>query len=165
MSFFISMINQRVSMEDNEDVLTNGVEVQEDASVDGGLPQEGEDEVVAPVVDESLSDDEVEQLVEEAERSELIASELEQQNQAVQNLVETNGALTDNEAAMVEAARRSAVVGLGLDPDEGEGEKIVDAPGLESMVLNPGTISLEATTNAIVKIRRLSRSIKAKYAK
>lgn len=83
----------------------------------------------------------------EVERAVSVHDELENQNDTVREIVEQEGELTPATAAVIEVARRTAAAGLGLDPED-EGEQLVDAAGLESMVTNKGVVALEEAEKA-----------------
>ena len=80
---------------------------------------------------------------EEIERAIIVHDEIENQNDTLEEIIKVNGEITPEVAAMVEVARRTAAVGLGLNPDE-EGKELVDSTGLESMVSGTAVLSMEA---------------------
>ena len=80
---------------------------------------------------------------EEIERAIAVHDEIENQNDTLEEIIKVNGEITPEVAAMVEVARRTAAVGLGLNPDE-EGKELVDSTGLESMVSGTAVLSMEA---------------------
>ena len=79
----------------------------------------------------------------EVERAIAVHDEIENQNDTLEEIIKVNGEITPEVAAMVEVARRTAAVGLGLNPDE-EGKELVDSTGLESMVSGTAVLSMEA---------------------
>lgn len=85
---------------------------------------------------------EAEAMGSEINRAISVHDELENQNDTLAEIIEEKGEVTPEVAAVVEVARRTAAAGLGLDPEE-EGQELVDAAGLESMVANKGMVSLE----------------------
>ena len=85
----------------------------------------------------------VETVGEEIERAIIVHDEIENQNDTLEEIIKVNGEITPEVAAMVEVARRTAAVGLGLNPDE-EGKELVDSTGLESMVSGTAVLSMEA---------------------
>ena len=80
---------------------------------------------------------------EEIERAIAVHDEIENQNDTLEEIIKVNGEITPEVAAMAEVARRTAAVGLGLNPDE-EGKELVDSTGLESMVSGTAVLSMEA---------------------
>ena len=104
---------------------------------------------------------EIESLDSQRERAERVVDELETQQEAVRAIVEQNGGLTENEAALIESQRRTAAVALDLNPDDPAAQAVVDQPGLESMV-NHGVLSLEANEKFTDKIKNtIARIVKA----
>ena len=53
---------------------------------------------------------------EEIERAIIVHDEIENQNDTLEEIIKVNGEITPEVAAMVEVARRTAAVGLGLNP-------------------------------------------------
>lgn len=83
--------------------------------------------------------------------------QLEQQNDAIREIVKDEGEFTAATAEGFRLARRAVVSNLGLDPDSGAGKAIVDVPGLESLVVNP---SLEAADKETVVNKRMIERLK-----
>lgn len=86
---------------------------------------------------------EAETITEEVERAIAVHDEIENQNETLTQIVEEKGEITPEVAAMTEVARRTAAAGLGLDPEQ-EGQELVNAEGLESMVAGNAVASMEA---------------------
>lgn len=103
--------------------------------------------------------DEIEQVEDQQERTEAAVDQLEQQNDSIKEIVEEEGGLSPAAAQGFEMARRAVVAGLGQDPEEDVGAGIVDQPGLESMVVNRGTVSLEANESMIAKLKAFIKSL------
>lgn len=118
--------------------------VEEVTEVDG-------DELIETVEETEAARQESEALGSEVERAIAVHDELENQNDTLEEIVEQQGEVTPEVAAVVEVARRTAAAGLGLDP-EAEGEELVDAAGLESMVADKNTISLEESKGVAKKL-------------
>nr|DAT18098.1 MAG TPA: hypothetical protein [Caudoviricetes sp.] len=90
---------------------------------------------------------EAEDIADQAGRAVDVVNELDVQNDAIKGVMETNGGTLPPEAAAgFQAARRMAAVAVGMNPDEGVGEELVDEAGLESMT--NGVMSLEANEKA-----------------
>ena len=85
---------------------------------------------------------EAETVGEEVERAIAVHDEIENQNETLAQIVEEKGEITPEVAAMAEVARRTAAASLGLNPEQ-EGQELVDAEGLESMVAGNAVASLE----------------------
>lgn len=100
------------------------------------------DEFLDTVEQASNARFEAETINEEVERAIAVHDEIENQNETLAQIVEENGEITPEVAAMTEAARRTAAASLGLDPDA-EGKELVDAEGLESMVAGKAIVALE----------------------
>ena len=100
------------------------------------------DEFLDTVEQASNARFEAETINEEVERAIAVHDEIENQNETLAQIVEENGEITPEVAAMTEVARRTAAASLGLDPDV-EGKELVDAEGLESMVAGNAVASLE----------------------
>ena len=116
--------------------------VEEITEVDG-------DELIETVEETEAARQESEALGSEVERAIAVHDELENQNDTLAEIVEEKGEVTPEVAAVVEVARRTAAAGLGLDP-EAEGEELVDAAGLESMVADKNMISLEESKDVAI---------------
>ena len=110
--------------------------VEEVTEVDG-------DELIETVEETEVARQESESLGAEVERAIAVHDEIENQNDTLEEIIKVNGEITPEVAAMVEVARRTAAVGLGLNPDE-EGKELVDSTGLESMVSGTAVLSMEA---------------------
>lgn len=115
------------------------------------------DELIETVEETEAARQESEALGSEVERAIAVHNELENQNDTLAEIVEKDGEVTPEIAAVVEVARRTAAAGLGLDP-EAEGEELVNAAGLESMVADKNMISLEESKGVA---RKLWEKIKA----
>lgn len=119
------------------------------------LEQEIVEEVMEPTGEEFAEVDaetettrqEAEAMGEELDRAVAVHKELENQNDTVREILEQDGEITPATAAVLEVARRTAAAGLGLDPDA-EGEPLVNAAGLESMVATKSTVALEEAEKA-----------------
>ena len=124
--------------------------VEEVTEVDG-------DELIETVEETEVARQESESLGAEVERAIAVHDEIENQNDTLEEIIEQQGEVTPEVAAVVEVARRTAAAGLGLNPDE-EGEELVDAAGLESMVATKSVVALE---DAKETARKLWEKIKA----
>ena len=100
------------------------------------------DEFLDTVEQASNARFEAETINEEVERAIAVHDEIENQNETLAQIVEEKGEITPEVAAMTEVARRTAAAGLGLNPEQ-EGQELVDAEGLESMVAGNAVASLE----------------------
>ena len=100
------------------------------------------DEFLDTVEQASNARFEAETINEEVERAIAVHDEIENQNETLAQIVEEKGGITPEVAAMTEVARRTAAAGLGLNPEQ-EGQELVDAEGLESMVAGNAVASLE----------------------
>ena len=100
------------------------------------------DEFLDTVEQASNARFEAETINEEVERAIAVHDEIENQNETLAQIVEEKGEITPEVAAMTEVARRTAAAGLGLDPEQ-EGQELVDAEGLESMVAGNAVASME----------------------
>ena len=100
------------------------------------------DEFLDTVEQASNARFEAETVGEEVERAIAVHDEIENQNETLAQIVEEKGEITPEVAAMTEVARRTAAAGLGLNPEQ-EGQELVDAEGLESMVAGNAVASLE----------------------
>ena len=118
------------------------------------------DELIETVEETEAARQESEALRAEVERAIAVHDEIENQNDTLAEIVEKDGEVTPEVAAVVEVARRTAAAGLGLDP-EAEGEELVDAAGLESMVATKSVVALE---DAKATAQKLWEKIKALWA-
>ena len=91
-------------------------------------------------------------------RDSAVHDEIENQNETLTQIVEEKGEITPEVAVMTEVARRTAAAGLGLDPEQ-EGQELVNAEGLESMVAGNAVAAMETVkeqaNNLWEKIKQL----------
>lgn len=120
---------------------------------------QSEDEAVEVAGEVEAARQEAEAMGSEIQRSSAVLNEVDNQNQAIRAIVEKNGELTPEAAAGFEVARRTAVAGLGLDPESEAAQGVVDEAGLESMVLGRGVLALEeaekTSENLWTKIKKI----------
>ncbi len=120
---------------------------------------QSEDEAVEVAGEVEAARQEAEAMGSEIQRSSAVLDEVDNQNQAIRAIVEKNGELTPEAAAGFEVARRTAVAGLGLDPESEAAQGVVDEAGLESMVLGRGVLALEeaekTSENLWAKIKKI----------
>ena len=116
------------------------------------------DEFLDTVEQASNARFEAEAINEEVERAIAVHDEIENQNETLAQIVEEKGEITPEVAAMTEVARRTAAAGLGLDPEQ-EGQELVNAEGLESMVAGNAVAAMETVkeqaNNLWEKIKQL----------
>ena len=118
--------------------------VEEVTEVDG-------DELIETVEETEAAQHESEALRAEVERAIAVHDEIENQNETLEEIAETQEEVTPEVAAMAEVARRTAAAGLGLNPDE-EGAELVDEAGLESLVVSKSTVALEDAKEVAQKL-------------
>ena len=118
--------------------------VEEVTEVDG-------DELIETVEETEAAQHESEALRAEVERAIAVHDAIENHNETLEEIAETQEEVTPEVAAMAEVARRTAAAGLGLNPDE-EGAELVNETGLESLVVSKSTVALEDAKEVAQKL-------------